>query len=122
MHDDQLLTLSHIAKASIEMTAEFAFLSACQSATGSKLLPDEVVHLAAGFQFVGFRGVIGTLWSVGDEDALHIAEQIYSQLFKDGVRAAASDAALALNQAVRYLRDEQQIPFVRLIPFVHFGF
>ena len=82
-----------------------AFLSSCQSATGSKQFPDEAVRPAAGSQFVGFRGVIGTMWSVGDEDALNVATEVYKKLFKDSTApASASAAALALHQlAVLYL-------------------
>jgi hypothetical protein len=42
--------------------AEFAFLSACHTADGDEETPDEVIHLAAGLQFSGFKSVIGTLW------------------------------------------------------------
>ena len=62
MDNNCLLTLSRISQSSLEW-AEFAFLSSCESATGSKALSNESVHLAAGLQFVGFRGVIGTMWS-----------------------------------------------------------
>ncbi|KAG2066888.1 hypothetical protein BDR04DRAFT_1120822 [Suillus decipiens] len=51
--------------------AEFAFLSACHTAVGDKKTPDEVIHLAAGLQFSGFKSVIGTLWEVNDDRAVH---------------------------------------------------
>ena len=121
MDNNSLLTLSRIAQISLE-TAEFAFLSSCESATGSKALSNESVHLTAGLQFVGFRAVIGTMWSVADKDALIIAEQVYKDLFKDGAaRATASNAAYALSRAVRYLRDDKKVPFCQWVPFVHFG-
>jgi CHAT domain-containing protein len=41
------LTLSKIITKSFRNT-DFAFLSACQTATGDENLPDEAVHLAAG--------------------------------------------------------------------------
>ncbi|KEP45577.1 putative aromatic di-alanine and TPR containing protein [Rhizoctonia solani 123E] len=49
-----------------------AFLSACQTATGTEDLPDEAVHLAAGLLMAGYPSVIATLWSVYDEDAPEI--------------------------------------------------
>ena len=120
MWDRHLLTLSRLAQSSLA-SAEFAFLSCCESAKGSKQFPNEVVHLAAGLQFIGYRGVIGTMWSVGDKDALNVATQIYGELFKDGTgRASASKAALALHQAVLLLRAKN-IPLARWVPFVHFG-
>jgi hypothetical protein len=115
------LTLSRLAQSSLA-SAEFAFLSCCQSATGSKQFPNEAVHLAAGLQFIGFRGVIGTMWSVGDNDALDIAIQVYGELFKHGTaRASPSEAALALHQVICHLRDHWHIPLIRWVPFVHFG-
>jgi CHAT domain-containing protein len=41
-----------------------AFLSACETAKGNDIQPDEAIHLAATFMFAGFRGVVGTLWWV----------------------------------------------------------
>ena len=122
LHNDQLLTLSFIAQNSLE-GAEFAFLSSCESATGSKLMPNESVHLAAGLQFLGFRGVIGTMWSVKDEDAFYVAKAVYEQLLGNGPSCAtASDAALALHLAVCRLRDEKKVPLAQWVPFIHFGF
>ncbi|KAJ7926366.1 CHAT domain-containing protein [Mycena leptocephala] len=53
------LTLSNIIELSLPNT-DLAFLSACQTATGSQQLQDESVHLAAGMLLAGYRGVIGT--------------------------------------------------------------
>ncbi|KAG1811384.1 CHAT domain-containing protein, partial [Suillus subaureus] len=44
--------------------AEFAFFSACHTTVGDEETPDEVIHLAAGLQFSGFKSVVGTLWEV----------------------------------------------------------
>ena len=42
--------------------ASLAFLSACETATGDKKIPDEAMHIAATMLFAGFRGVVGTMW------------------------------------------------------------
>jgi len=121
-HNDQRLTLSRIAQNYLE-GGEFAFLSSCESATGSKLMPNESVHLAAGLQFLGFRGVIGTMWSVKDEDAFYVAKEVYGQLLGNGAsHATASNAAGALHLAVCRLRDEKKVPLAQWVPFIHFGF
>jgi CHAT domain-containing protein len=39
-----------------------AFLSACETAKGDSSTPDEAMHLAASLLFVGFRGVVATMW------------------------------------------------------------
>ena len=120
MWDRHRLTLSRLAQSSL-VSAEFAFLSCCESAKGSKQFPNEAMHLAAGLQFIGYRGVIGTMWSVGDKDALRVAMEIYGELFKDGTgQASASKAALALHQAILLLRANN-VPLARWVPFVHFG-
>ena len=120
MWDGYRLTLSRLAQSSLA-SAEFAFLTCCESAKGSKEFPNEAMHLAAGLQFISYCGVIGTMWSVGDKDALSVAKQVYGELFKDGTgQASASKAALALHQAILFLRANN-VPLARWVPFVHFG-
>jgi CHAT domain-containing protein len=41
-----------------------AFLSACETATGDKKQPDQVMHLAAAMLFNGFTSVVATIWYV----------------------------------------------------------
>jgi CHAT domain-containing protein len=57
---DEHLTLLDIIERDIPH-AEFAFLPACHIALGNKETPDEVIHLAAGLQFSGFKIVVSTL-------------------------------------------------------------
>jgi CHAT domain-containing protein len=44
--------------------ASFAFLSACESAKGSKAQADQAVHLASAMLFAGFKSVVATMWYV----------------------------------------------------------
>lgn len=60
---DHGLLLADIARIRLPI-ADFVFLSACQTASGLTDLPEESLHLAAGFQFAGFRSVIATMWSI----------------------------------------------------------
>lgn len=39
-----------------------AYLSACETAKGDNVQPDQAVHLAAAMLFVGFRSVVATMW------------------------------------------------------------
>ncbi|KAJ7136960.1 CHAT domain-containing protein [Mycena epipterygia] len=95
------LTLSNIIELSLP-NADLAFLSACQTATGSQELQDESVHLAAGMLLAGYRGVIGTMWSIMDNDAPQVVGDVYAHLLEasppDPTRAAE-----ALHLAVRKL-------------------
>lgn len=85
--------------------AEFAFLSACESATGETTLMDEGLHLAGGMLFMGFRGVVATLWGVWDRDGPIVARAFYERLSelpssssKNEV-GSDSDASSGLNDA-----------------------
>jgi CHAT domain-containing protein len=44
--------------------AFLAFLSACETAKGLSVLPEEAFHLCAAMLYTGFRSVIGTMWYV----------------------------------------------------------
>ncbi|KAJ7469123.1 CHAT domain-containing protein [Mycena latifolia] len=117
------LTLSDIIQLRLPH-ADLAFLSACQTATGSKHLVDEAVHLTAGMLLAGYRGVIGTMWSISDADGPQVAGDVYAHLFTtsppDSTRAAE-----ALHLAVRKLRDSDRAggmkSFSRWVPFIHVG-
>ncbi|KAG1841217.1 CHAT domain-containing protein [Suillus subalutaceus] len=78
---DEHLTLLDIMEKHIPH-AEFAFLSACHTAVGDKETPDEVIHLAAGLQFSGFKSVIGTLWEVDDAVAKHVVKAFYEEFVR----------------------------------------
>ncbi|KIO23449.1 hypothetical protein M407DRAFT_27056 [Tulasnella calospora MUT 4182] len=101
--------------------AQLAVLSACHSAAGDRDTPDEVIHLAAGLQFIGFRNVIGTLWQSYDPDAPEFAKVFYERMSgPKGRKGGADYSATALAYAVRHLR-ELGTPLERWILFVHFG-
>ncbi|KAJ7745917.1 CHAT domain-containing protein [Mycena maculata] len=87
--------------------AEFVFLAACQTAMGDAVLVNESFHLGGGFIAAGFRGAIGTLWSMNDQDGPVVAETVYSHLFRDGRQPQASDAAEALQLAVNKLKTQK---------------
>jgi CHAT domain-containing protein len=80
--------------------ADFAFLSACQNATGDKQLSEEAIHLAAGMLLVGYRGVIATMWSIKDNDAPLVADEVYAHLLKDN-QPNRTCVAHALHHAVQ---------------------
>jgi CHAT domain-containing protein len=98
--------------------AQFVFLAACQTAMGDAVLVNESFHLGGGFLAAGFRGVVGTLWSMNDVDGPLVAESFYSHLFRDGKQPQASEAAEALHHAVKHLKA-RKVPYERWIPFIH---
>ncbi|KIK45370.1 hypothetical protein CY34DRAFT_801730 [Suillus luteus UH-Slu-Lm8-n1] len=117
---DEDVTLLDIMEKDIPR-AEFAFLSACHTAVGDKETPDEVVHLAAGLQFAGFKSVVGTLWEVDDSVAKHVVEAFYKYMFhpkEEGIMDCAK-AAWALNCATRAVKTK--VPLEQRMVFVHIG-
>ncbi|KAJ6477959.1 CHAT domain-containing protein [Mycena vulgaris] len=100
--------------------AQVVFLAACQTAMGDAELMNESFHLGGGFIAAGFRGAIGTMWSMNDEDGPLVAEIVYSHLFRNDQQPQASEAAEALQLAVKELK-QKKVPYERWIPFIHMG-
>jgi CHAT domain-containing protein len=102
------------------LNADFVFLAACQTAMGDTELINESFHLGGGFIAAGFRGAIGTMWSMNDSDGPTVAEVVYSHLFRKGQLPQASDAAEGLQLAVTELRNKK-VPCEQWLPFIHIG-
>jgi CHAT domain-containing protein len=117
---DGQLTLKEIMRQSFSH-AELAILSACQSAKGDSALPEEAIHLAGGMLMAGYRGVVGTMWSIRDDDAPIITEKFYTYLIVEA-GGDSTKAAYALHKAVGHLRDSSDgHDFARWVPFIHLG-
>ncbi|KAF5320627.1 hypothetical protein D9611_013727 [Ephemerocybe angulata] len=119
------LELGRIIQSNIE-NGDLAFLSACETSTGQEKLSDEAVHLAAGMLAAGYRRVVGTMWSIGDDAAQSVAIMFYNYLFAQsdtGFDGAMS--AYALHHATQQLRltlDDSENSLLTWMPFVHFGY
>ncbi|KAJ7796292.1 TPR-like protein [Mycena leptocephala] len=102
--------------------ADFAFLSACQTATGDEVLQEEAVHLAGGILAAGYRGVIATMWTIMDSDAPQVASDVYEHLFQDSLPDSGR-AAEALHFAIKRLREGSgnRKSFSHWVPFIHVG-
>ncbi|KAJ7807941.1 CHAT domain-containing protein, partial [Mycena leptocephala] len=100
--------------------AQFVFLAACQTAMGDAKLLNESFHLGGGFITAGFQSAIGTLWSMNDSDGPTVAEIVYSHLFREGQQPTHTDAAEALQLAVKELKS-RNVPYERWVPFIHIG-
>ncbi|KZV63735.1 hypothetical protein PENSPDRAFT_657099 [Peniophora sp. CONT] len=127
---DGPLTLSDLM-GTVAENAEFAFLSACQTAVGDEKTPEESAHLAAGMLAAGYKGVVATMWSIQDADAPVVVDAFYEELLAlrnaEVVKRGETGAAYALHKATRILREKiaenenAENEFMRWIPFVHFG-
>ncbi|TDL21765.1 hypothetical protein BD410DRAFT_290895 [Rickenella mellea] len=119
VHDGRI-HLSKIIQKNLRR-AEFAFLSACQTATGDVSRPEEAIHLAAGMLLAGYRGVVATMWSIRDDDAPFVADKFYGRLLKNG-EPTSTKPAEALHFAIRELREKPGgCKFSSWVPFIHMG-
>ena len=102
--------------------ADLAVLSACQTATGDEKLSEEAVHLAAGMLNIGYKSVIGTMWSIYDSSAPVVMGEFYRVMAAQVKTGGELQPAYALHEATKALREKYGVSdFVRWIPFVHFG-
>lgn len=100
---------------------QLAFLAACHTAAGDLRTPDEVLHLAAGMLFTGFRSVVGSMWACTDVDGPVLAGAFYRHLFRNGPgEVDYTESAAALSAGVKELR-RRKVPLVRWICYVHYG-
>ncbi|CUA78376.1 DNA double-strand break repair Rad50 ATPase [Pyrococcus horikoshii OT3] [Rhizoctonia solani] len=117
---DGTLDLASINRQSFKNKG-LAYLSACQTATGDKDLPDEAIHLASGMLMAGYPSVIGTMWAVVDDDAPFVADKVYEQLMKDR-KIGNGEAGRALHNAVAGLREKVgEKEFGRWAGYIHIG-
>ncbi|KAF8997844.1 CHAT domain-containing protein [Cyathus striatus] len=125
LHDSPL-ELSAIIKKRLK-NADFAFLSACQTAAGDENVAEESVHLAAGMLSAGYRSVIASMWSIKDKTAPILAGDVYSYLFDnagDKPEPNSSLAAFALHAALQHLRKDNvdsEEALLSWVPFIHVG-
>jgi len=125
LHDGRL-ELLEIMKQQIP-NLDLAFLSACQTSKGDLKLSEEVVHLAAGMLAAGYRGVVGTMWSISDMHGPEFATEFYQYLIREKGSEGldSTQAAYALDHATRKVREslgEGDTAFLTWVPYVHFGY
>ncbi|KAI4597607.1 hypothetical protein KJ359_004311 [Pestalotiopsis sp. 9143b] len=118
-----------------------AYLSACgTSRIKDEGALDENIHLANACQLAGFRHVVGTLWSVDDEQCVQMARKLYEFMVKEGFRD--DTVSRGLHYATKFLRDqwvqshsrqeslqvareaeviEDHISQPDWVPYIHFG-
>ena len=120
---DGLLTITDLATQPTKHR-DLAFLSACQTAAGADRHLDEAIHLAAAMQFLGYRHVIATMWTIADSPAPHVAGTFYTALKphdQPGGQPDPSRAAEALHHAIRSLRQIDPTNPLLWAPYIHLG-
>ncbi|KUO11282.1 CHAT domain-containing protein [Streptomyces sp. DSM 15324] len=115
---DGVLTVTRLSSA--RYAGDFAFLSACRTATGGVNLPDEAITLAAALNYTGYRHVVATLWSVDPTVAADVTTAVYPALIDEKGRFRPERAAFAVHTAVRSLRADGRA-LDDWLPFTHTG-
>lgn len=101
-HGNKPLRVVEISRLNLSKP-EFAFLSACSTATTSLDLVNESIHIASAFQLAGYPHVIGTLWEISDTIATKISTHIYTELA--ACHFDIRNVATSLHEAIRIVRD-----------------
>ncbi|MER7693828.1 CHAT domain-containing protein [Streptomyces sp. NPDC097610] len=103
-HATTPLTLADIT--ALDLTADLAYLSACDTSVTDPRLVDESLHITGAFHLAGYQQVIGTLWPVDDRTAAEHATDFYTRLTNGGTTPAQTHrSAHALHHATTRLRD-----------------
>ena len=119
-HLEHPLSVRDIAR--LNLAADLAFLSACETARTGPQFAAEAIHLTSAFQIAGYRHVIGTLWPVADDAAADIAVDVYDHLPQRSDGTPDTDrVALALHHALRRLRQAYRRVPTRWASHLHVG-
>ena len=102
--DDGFLTALEVLR--MEIPADLAVLSACETGTGRVVKGEGIVGLTRAFMFAGAPRVICSLWKV-DDDATQALMVRFYELWnpKDGKKGLG--AAAALKKAQAFVRDHK---------------
>ncbi|KAI0083503.1 CHAT domain-containing protein [Irpex rosettiformis] len=99
LHDGHL-TLAELMSHHLP-SADLAVLSACQTATGDENLSEEAVHLTAGMLNIGYKSVIGTMWSISDFVAPDVMRVFYTVMAEQVKAGGELQPAYALHEAIK---------------------
>ncbi|KAK0478892.1 hypothetical protein IW261DRAFT_1593971 [Armillaria novae-zelandiae] len=101
---------------------EFAFYSACNTASSPDQTSGEVVNLASAMEVCGFRSVVGTLYPIHDDFAADVCREFYKSARSRGW----TDAAYSLKDCMLELRkkmweDAEEWGIRKWIAYIHIG-
>ena len=95
----------------LELSAELAMLSACETFKG-ELRTDGVVGIARAFLAAGASSLGVTLWKVDDRATMELMEEFYSRYAKDKGAAEAMRGAMCAMIACARASPKQWASFV----------
>jgi CHAT domain-containing protein len=83
----------------LRLRADLVTLSACETALGLRVRGEGVIGLPHAFLAAGARGVLVTLWRIGDESAANFMREFYGELHAG--RSAAEALRLVRQKWIR---------------------
>ena len=108
-----ILTMSDVQ--AVRLRARLVVLSCCHSGQG-EINAEGVVGIARAFLCAGARSVLVSLWAIDDQATMEFMRHFYQHL------ADGRSASVALQQAMKSLRDSQQFQALKYwAPFVLIG-
>ena len=111
--EDFILTMADVQ--AVKLRARLVVLSCCHSGRG-RVTAEGVVGIARAFLGAGARSVMVSLWAIDDEVTFEFMRSFYQHLAK------RKSASVALNQAMKFLRESDQFGAVKhWAPFVLIG-
>ncbi|KAF9767620.1 hypothetical protein IL306_015192 [Fusarium sp. DS 682] len=116
-----ILDVQSMMSAPKKLNCALIYISACETAiTGDPMLPEESIHLAAGFQMAGVPCVVASLWKAEDETCGLVSKVFYEELLKEGEIVSGDGSARALRSAVMKQRQAGVDPRF-WATWVHYG-
>lgn len=116
-----VLDVQSMMSAPKKLNCSLIYVSACETAiTGDPMLPQESIHLAAGFQMAGVPCVVASLWKAEDETCGLVSKVFYGDLLKEGPGVTGDRSARALRLAVLEQRQAEIDPRF-WATWVHYG-
>jgi CHAT domain len=115
MANDEPLTVRDLLAHGVG-TAQFAVLSACETARAGNELTDEMVSLPTALLQCGLASVVGSLWYVLDN-----AAPVMMRVFYDRWQRERMHPALALREAQTFARDHGYGSPLLWASFIHEG-
>lgn len=74
----------------LDLRADLAVLSACQSALGQEVRGEGLVGMTRGFFYAGAERVLVSLWNVDDQASVELMERFYRGVLREGLSPAAA--------------------------------
>ncbi|KAF4344803.1 hypothetical protein FBEOM_1233 [Fusarium beomiforme] len=116
-----ILDVQSIMTAPKKLNCSLIYISACETAiTGDPMLPEESIHLAAGFQMAGVPCVVASLWKAEDETCGLVSKVFYEELLKERLDVTGDRSARALRLAILKQREAGTDPRF-WATWVHYG-